>query len=196
MIVSSGVIETFGNNNITDINNSGTLTPVGSNNRSSAGTAALRLVYPCLPATSWLATSPRSRVAPASTRARSTPEGLAMNRTIIVAIGLALVATLSALPARAENARSFVSGAGSDSNPCSLAAPCRSFAGAIIQTAPGGEITVLDSAGYGAVTINQSVSITNPGGVEAGITTSASENAITIDATSAATVTLRGLTLD
>jgi hypothetical protein len=55
---------------------------------------------------------------------------------------------------------------------------------------------VLDSAGYGVVTIHKSVTITNPGGIEAGITTTSGENAITIDATSGITVTLRGLTLE
>jgi hypothetical protein len=42
-----------------------------------------------------------------------------MNRTAIVfAVGLALAATLPALPAAAQNTRSFVSGSGSDANPC------------------------------------------------------------------------------
>jgi hypothetical protein len=113
-----------------------------------------------------------------------------------VAVLAAALSTLVSADAFAAANRTFVSGQGSDSNPCSLGAPCRSFAQAIIQTAPGGEITVLDSAGYGVVTINQSVTITNPGGVEAGITAPAGENAITINPTSAITVTLRGLTLE
>jgi hypothetical protein len=110
-------------------------------------------------------------------------------------LATALTAFVS-VDASATANRTFVSGQGSDSNPCSLGAPCRSFAGALTQTAPGGEITVLDSAGYGVVTIAQSVTITNPGGVEAGITTTAGENAITINTTSAIIITLRGLTLE
>jgi hypothetical protein len=113
----------------------------------------------------------------------------------IAVLATALSALVSAGASATAN-RTFVSGQGSDSNPCSLGAPCRSFAEAITQTNAGGEITVLDSAGYGAVTITQSVTITNPGGVEAGITTTPDENAITINATATATVTLRGLTLE
>ena len=70
-----------------------------------------------------------------------------------------LVATIASTGAYALSNRTFVSGNGSDANPCSLAAPCRSFAGALAQTSPGGEIAVLDTAGYGAVTIGQAVSI-------------------------------------
>jgi hypothetical protein len=90
--------------------------------------------------------------------------------------------------------RTFVSGTGNDANPCSLAAPCRSFAGAIAQTSPGGEIAVLDTAGYGAVTITQAVSIVNEEGVEAGITVTTGDG-ITINAGLNDVVNLRGLTL-
>src|SRR5262252_2033674 len=78
--------------------------------------------------------------------------------------------------------RTFVSGSGNDANPCSLAAPCRSFAGALAQTSPGGEIAVLDTAGYGAVTIGKAVSIVNEEGVEAGVTATGGADAITINA--------------
>jgi hypothetical protein len=89
--------------------------------------------------------------------------------TIVIAAGLALAAMLPALPAQAQNTRSFVSGLGNDLNNCSLAAPCRTFQHTHDQTNAGGEIAVLDTAGYGAVTITKSISIVNPGGVEAGI---------------------------
>jgi hypothetical protein len=114
-------------------------------------------------------------------------------------VSVVLVAVLHvafAGSASAQNNRSFVSGQGSDSNNCSIAAPCRTFQGALAQTASGGEIAVLDSAGYGPVTITQSVTITNPGGVEAGITVGNGGTAITISPSAAATVTLRGLTLE
>ena len=61
------------------------------------------------------------------------------------------------------------------------------------MTNAGGEITVLDSAGYGSVTINKSVSITNEEGVEAGITTPTAVNAITVNAGLSDVVNLRGL---
>jgi hypothetical protein len=42
--------------------------------------------------------------------------------------------------------RTFVSGNGSDTNPCSISAPCRGFVQAIAHTDPDGEIIVIDSA--------------------------------------------------
>jgi hypothetical protein len=108
----------------------------------------------------------------------------------------ALVATLASSGAYALSNRTFVSGNGSDANPCSLSAPCRSFAGALTQTSPGGEIAVLDTAGYGAVTITQAVSIVNEEGVEAGVTLAAAGSAITISAGASDVVNLRGLTLE
>src|SRR6266571_7551654 len=66
--------------------------------------------------------------------------------------------------------RTFVSAAsGNDANPCTRTAPCRNFQAAIAQTASGGEVIVLDSGGYGTVTINQSVSLIAPPGIYAGI---------------------------
>jgi hypothetical protein len=110
-----------------------------------------------------------------------------------IAAVLALTA-IDPAPAAAQANRTFVSGHGSDSNPCSLAAPCRSFAEAVTQTNPEGEIVVLDSAGYGAVTIDRAVSISNPDGVEAGVTVTSGDG-ITIAAGADDVVNLRGLTV-
>jgi hypothetical protein len=66
---------------------------------------------------------------------------------------------LSASGARAQATRTWVSGVGDDVNPCSRTAPCKTFAGAISKTAVGGEINVIDSGGFGAVTITKSVTI-------------------------------------
>jgi hypothetical protein len=68
---------------------------------------------------------------------------------------------LSVVPAHAQLAtRTFVSGVGDDGNPlCTRTAPCKTFAGAIAKTARDGEITVLDPAGYGTVTITKSITI-------------------------------------
>jgi hypothetical protein len=87
-----------------------------------------------------------------------------------------------------------VSGAGSDTGSCPVTAPCRTFAWALAETAPSGEIIVLSSAGYGAVTINKAVSIINTSNF-AGVTV-ASGNGITINAGANDAVTLRGLTVD
>ena len=91
--------------------------------------------------------------------------------------------------------RSFVASYGSDGNPCTLAQPCRAFAAAIGQTTDGGEVIVLDSAGYGPVTIAKSVSIISPSGVYAGISVSTSA-VVGVDINGAgAEVTLRGLSI-
>ena len=97
-------------------------------------------------------------------------------------------------PALAASSRTFVSGAGTDTGSCPVSAPCRTFAYAITQTAPSGEIIVLSSAGYGTVTINQAVSIINVGNF-AGVTVSSGDG-ITINAGINDSVTLRGLTVD
>src|SRR5262249_11055688 len=55
-------------------------------------------------------------------------------------------------------------------------------------------IAVLDTAGYGAVTITKAISIVNEEGVEAGITVTSGDG-ITINAGATDVVNLRGLTL-
>lgn len=109
---------------------------------------------------------------------------------------LATVFTAMLAPglAAAQSARTFVSGDGSDSNPCTVAAPCRSFAQALSQTSSGGEILVLDAAGYGPLAINKAVSIVSPTGVYAGITVPPNGTGVAIYSNVA--VTLRGLTIN
>ena len=66
-----------------------------------------------------------------------------------------------ALPsvASGQATRTWVSGVGDDVNPCSRTAPCKTFAGAISKTAPGGIINAMDDGGFGAVTITKSITI-------------------------------------
>ncbi len=90
--------------------------------------------------------------------------------------------------------RTFVASTGNDANACTLAAPCRSFAAALVATTAGGELVVLDSAGYGTLDITKSVSIAAPPGVHAGITVPNGGRGIAIDAPGAKVV-LRGLTI-
>src|ERR1035438_611244 len=93
--------------------------------------------------------------------------------------------------------RVFVSArSGNDSNPCNnILTPCQTFAGAVLQLNPGGEAIVLDSGGYGPVTITQSLTIEAPPGVLAFIHPP-SGDAITVSAGASDTVILRGLTLN
>ena len=107
---------------------------------------------------------------------------------------LVVLAILGAVDPVHAAQRTFVASRGLDTNPCSLAAPCRSFGTAIAQTATGGEVIVLDSAGYGAVTIAKSVSLIAPSGVYAGVSVSSGDG-ITINA-AGATVVLRGLLIN
>ena len=116
--------------------------------------------------------------------------------TIIVAVGLALAAALPAAPAEAQNGRSFVSGHGSDAAACTLAAPCRTLAAAFAATNAGGEIDVLDPAGYGALTINKAISIVNDGVGTAGVIVPSGGIGITITAGTNDAVSLRGLSIE
>ncbi|MCG2633043.1 hypothetical protein L6654_41520 [Bradyrhizobium sp. WYCCWR 13023] len=111
---------------------------------------------------------------------------------IVSSVGFAL---LPADPAQAQATRTWVSGVGDDVNPCSRTAPCKTFAGAISKTAAGGEISVLDPGGFGAVTITKSISITNDGVGEAGIL-AAGTNGVVINAGPNDLVSLRGLVID
>ena len=115
------------------------------------------------------------------------------SRLIVICILLTFVA---ALPAMA-GPRTFVSGLGNDANPGTREQPKRTFASALTVTDPGGEVVVLDPAGFGSstLTINKSVSIIVPAGIFGGIRVT-SGPAITVAAGSGDTVVLRGLTLN
>jgi hypothetical protein len=89
--------------------------------------------------------------------------------------------------------RTWVSGVGDDVNPCSRTAPCRTFAGAISKTAPGGEISVLDNGSFGAVTITKTMTISGVG-TQASVLAS-NTNGITVAAGVNDVVTLHNLQL-
>src|SRR2546421_7915819 len=83
---------------------------------------------------------------------------LVFNPLAVLIIGLAC-----STMAQAQATRTWVSGVGDDANPCSRTAPCKTFAGAISKTAAGGEISVLDPGGFGAVTITKAITIDGEG---------------------------------
>src|SRR5258707_3209920 len=83
--------------------------------------------------------------------------------TIVIAAGLALAVTLSAVQAQAQSIRTFVSTAGADNPSCSLASPCRHFSAAVAATAARGEVDALDPGAYGSFTTNQAMTIAGPG---------------------------------
>jgi len=122
-------------------------------------------------------------------------EGLIMTRCRAVLVPALLALCLTAWPAQAQLARTFVSSLGNDANDCQRQTPCRTFQGAHDQTLANGEITVLDPGGYGAVTITKAISIINDGVGEAGMLISGGLTGITINAGANDAVSLRGLTL-
>ena len=102
-------------------------------------------------------------------------------------LGLLVSAQIQAAP------RTFVASAGLDSNPCTRTAPCRSFATAMAATDVAGELIVLDSAGYGPVVITQSVNLTAPDGIYAGVTATSGEGITVTLASATDRVVLTGL---
>jgi len=105
------------------------------------------------------------------------------------------VLVLASTPAYAQATRTWVSGVGDDANPCSRTAPCKTFAGSISKTAPGGEINVLDPGGFGAVTITKAITISSQG-FEAGVLVSGTNGIIVSVPNATDTVILRGLDIE
>jgi hypothetical protein len=105
------------------------------------------------------------------------------------------LACLGAAPAWAAAKVAFVSGKGTDVGDClSPAMPCRTFQYASRQIPTFGEVKALDPAGYGNITILDSITLT---GVEGASINSTSGDHITINLGRRDTyVTLSHLTLD
>jgi hypothetical protein len=112
----------------------------------------------------------------------------------------ALLALCLTAPAQATGInRAWVSGKGTDAAGCGAPIdPCRSLQYVHDNIiAAGGEIDILDPAGYGAINITKALSIVNDGVGTAGVqegTTGA--NAITFNGGTNDTLTLRGLNID
>ncbi len=109
----------------------------------------------------------------------------------------AILLALAAWPvaAQAQAFRTYLASAGLDSNPCTLAAPCRLLPAALAAVAAGGEVWMLDSANYnsGPVAITRSVTILAvPGALGSVVATNG--NAIVI-ATAGIEVALRNLVI-
>lgn len=80
-------------------------------------------------------------------------------------IGAVVALCVYAAPANAQATRTWVSGTGSDANSCSRSAPCATFTTALSKTASGGEINCVDAGGFGAFSINKSITIDCGGAV-------------------------------
>lgn len=116
---------------------------------------------------------------------------------MIKAIFLMAVFAGQCLNAQAANTRTWISGKGADQASCGpIGTPCRTLQFAHDNTTPGGEIDVLDGAGYGSVTITKAINIVNDGAGVAGVLAPAGGNAITINAGPNDMIILRGLTIE
>jgi hypothetical protein len=82
---------------------------------------------------------------------------------IIRFLAVATLATGFSTVANAQATRTWVSGTGSDANPCSRTAPCQTFAGAFSKTATNGEISALDPGGFGTINITKSITLNGDG---------------------------------
>jgi hypothetical protein len=110
----------------------------------------------------------------------------------MMAFGILLLGCTMAMAGGAT--RTWVSGVGSDQNPCSRTAPCKTFAGALANTSAGGQINVIDAGAYGSVTITQSVTI-DASESFAGVLTGDGVSGIIVNAGVDDVVVLRGLTI-
>jgi hypothetical protein len=102
------------------------------------------------------------------------------------------IAALQTTPALAQ--RVFVAAQGADANPCTFALPCRTFQHAHDVVAAGGEIDVLDPAGYGALTITKAISIQGHG--FSGISVASGGTGITVAADATDAINLNGLLVE
>jgi hypothetical protein len=109
---------------------------------------------------------------------------------------LSVTTIVASAPAHAQSGsltRSFVSSSGVDSNACTIAAPCATFATAYTKIGANGIVAALDPGKYGPIAITGPVTINGNGW--AAITAPATAAGITITAGSG-DVTLTGLEID
>jgi hypothetical protein len=116
-------------------------------------------------------------------------------RRVAVTFALSVGAFALSLPVHAGTlTRTFVSSTGVDTNPCTTAAPCATFAAAYALVAPNGIVAALDPGKYGPLAITGSVTIDGNGW--AAITVPSNGAGIGISAGTNDVVVLRGLTID
>jgi len=116
-------------------------------------------------------------------------------RRVAVTFALSVGALALSFPVHAAGlTRTFVSSTGADTNPCTTAAPCATFAKAYTEVMPNGIVAALDPGKYGPLTITSAVTIDGNGW--AAITAPVGGSGILIQAESSDSVILRGITVD
>src|SRR5262245_13610773 len=117
-----------------------------------------------------------------------------MRTSIPAAAGTLLLLLAGTASVHAQATRTWVSGAGNDTDPCSRTAPCKTFAGAMMKTAASGVINCLDPGGFGTVTITKSITI-DCAGMPGGILASSGTTGVNVSG-AGIVVVLRALEID
>ena len=118
-----------------------------------------------------------------------------MFRMTFKAVALTVASLALASAAQAQAPHTFVSArTGDDANPCTVAAPCRTFQQALTQVQPGGEVTALDSGDYEPFSVTKSATVQAAPGVYA-VIASTFASAVAINAGANDVVVVRNLTL-
>jgi hypothetical protein len=112
------------------------------------------------------------------------------------ALTASLIASLPASALQPALTRTFVSSSGVDTNPCTVAAPCATFAQAYSVVAPNGIVAALDPGKYGPLTITRPVTIDGNGWASITAPTNGTGIGILIQAENGDNVILRGITID
>ena len=86
-----------------------------------------------------------------------------MKHALVLALIAGAAVSAGADEASAQANRTWVSGLGSNSNPCTRSSPCQTFAGAYAKTNAGGEIDVLDPGDFGTLIITHAITIDGQG---------------------------------
>ena len=112
-----------------------------------------------------------------------------LHRLTTQIVGCAAMALAFTVNAHALSNQTFISVSGHDSGTCPSADPCASITYALTQTNPGGEIVIATSGVYTPATIDQAVTVTAGGSVDASVSATTG-NALVINTTG--NVTLNG----
>jgi hypothetical protein len=132
-----------------------------------------------------------SEARPCTVLGRTAVPPRAVRKTLSFIPAILVAAILQLGPTQAQMMRTYASGTGNDSNPCTFTSPCRNLQAALQLTRPRGEVRSLYSADYGYVTINQAVTLLGAHGATDVL--AAKVGGAALDAGANDLVTLKGL---
>ena len=119
-------------------------------------------------------------------------------RRLMVFIALVVGLVILAVPAQAQLLHTWVASNGNDGSNCDRSTPCQSFQVAYQHTAPGGEITCLDSGNFGGIAAGQGLTMSITVNCEEAMAANGDPTFgwFSINTPAGSSVTLRGLQLD